>query len=570
MEEQLRARIQFLRSTTIFTGVDEAGLTGIAALFNEFDALSGEYLCKKGEPTEGFFLIFDGEAVIVDEKPGGLEERLLLESGDFAGEEALFYLPNRQSSVVTKRPSTILFIANRHIPKFLEKYPQVRDNMSVLAESRSLSQKMTFSWLGEDEVIHVISRKHPALLLGAVSLPILFFIAVMLLAVLVSNTWPAASTASLVLMGGGFAFSLAWLAWNIFNWSNDYYILTNKRMVWVEKVAGIYDSRQEAPLSTIMSVGTSKTRLGNILGYGDVTVRTFIGPISFKKIAYAPQIAAMVEAYWQIHKKSELSDEGEEMRKALIRKLTDGGDPALMPTETLQLGPTQPVQQAREATFWEWLFADFLKLRFENGGVITYRKHWLVLVKHTWLPLILLLGGVILGSAVLTNAIKLTNKVPLLVFTMLFLAGVFLWFFYNFIDWRNDIYQLTEDQVIDIERKPLGKENRRSAPLESILSIEFERKGIFAIIFNFGTVKITVGNTQLTFDNVFHPSDVQQDIFSRMGKHQEEKRRIAIAGERERVSEWFKIYHDQVDRPLEAPHDQPETGDQTHKLSPRD
>jgi len=564
--------VEFLRSTTIFNGVDDAGLAEIATLFKEFDALTGEYLCQKGDLTEGFFLIYDGEAEIINERRTGSGKNMLLNIGDFAGEEALFYLPRRTSTVVITHPSTILFLSNRQIPQLLEQFPVIRENIGVLSDSRKLCQKISFSWLGENEYMHVISRKHPALLLGAISLPILFFIVVMLIAALLSTLWSPTSIGGVVMLAIGFVISAVWLGWNIFNWSNDYYILTNQRMVWIEKVAGVYDSRQEAPLSSLMSVGVSKSRLGNLIGYSDVTVRTFVGPISFKKVAYAPQIAGMIEAYWQRSKVSELADDAEEMRKALKRKLF--GEDAIpfeeALTEPMHPGARQPAGEARETTFWEWLFADFLKLRFETGGVVTYRKHWLILIKHTFIPLILLISGIVFGSAILANAIKLTDRTPLLILTLIYLVVIFGWLMYNYVDWRNDIYQLSDDQVIDLERKPLGKENRRSAPLESILSIEYERKGILAMLFNFGTVYITVGNTKLSFDFVYHPSDVQQDIFARMGSHMEEKRKIAVAQERERVSGWFKVYHDETKERLTDTGADPGVDDLTRKVTPED
>jgi uncharacterized membrane protein YdbT with pleckstrin-like domain len=572
MSSNIPDLVEFLRSTTIFNGVDDTGLAEIAGLFKEFDALTGEYLCQKGDLTEGFFLIYDGEAELINERRTAEAENMLLNTGDFAGEEALFYLPRRTSDVVITRPSTILFLSNRQIPKLLEQFPMIRENISVLSDSRILCQKLAFSWLGENEYIHVISRKHPALLLGAISLPIFFFISVMLLSVLLSTLWSLSSIAGIVIIAIVFVISAIWLGWNIFNWSNDYYILTNQRMVWIEKVAGVYDSRQEAPLSSLMSVGVSKTRLGNLIGYADVTVRTFVGPISFKNVAYAPQIAGMIEAYWQRSKVSELADDEEEMRKALKRKLS--GEDAIpledIATQPMRSGASQQPREAREATFWEWLFADFLKLRFETGGVVTYRKHWLVLLKHTILPLIVLISGIVFGSAILANAFKLTNKTPLLILTLIYLVVVFGWLMYNFIDWRNDIYQLSDDQVIDVERKPLGKENRRAAPLESILSIEYERKGILAMLFNFGTVYITVGNTKLSFDFVYHPSDVQQDIFARMGSHQEEKRKIAVAQERERVSGWFKVYHEETKERQNGIETDPGVNDLTRKVTPPD
>ncbi len=116
---------------------------------------------------------------------------------------------------------------------------------------------------------------------------------------------------------------------------------------------------------------------------------------------------------------------------------------------------------------------------------------------------------------------------------------------YQYVDWRNDIFQLTPNQVIDLDRKPFGRESRRAAPLENILSIEYERRGIIPMLFNFGTVYITVGNTQLTFNNVHQPSKVQQDIFSRIGKHTQEKESRQVLQERDRIAQWFKVFQEE-------------------------
>jgi hypothetical protein len=119
------------------------------------------------------------------------------------------------------------------------------------------------------------------------------------------------------------------------------------------------------------------------------------------------------------------------------------------------------------------------------------------------------------------------------------------WLVYRYIDWRDDIFQLSPSQVIDIDRKPFGRESRRTAPLENILSIEYERRGIFPMLCNYGTVYITVGNTQLTFNDIAPPAEVQQQIFTQMGAHAEEMHQREIIEERKRMAEWLKIYHDE-------------------------
>ena len=83
-----------------------------------------------------------------------------------------------------------------------------------------------------------------------------------------------------------------------------------------------------------------------------------------------------------------------------------------------------------------------------------------------------------------------------LLFPILMIPCV-LWMIYQIIDWSNDVFQVTADQIIDLDRTPFGTEERRSAQLENILATEYRREGIIGHLFNFGSVYITVGGTQL-------------------------------------------------------------------------
>jgi hypothetical protein len=96
---------------------------------------------------------------------------------------------------------------------------------------------------------------------------------------------------------------------------------------------------------------------------------------------------------------------------------------------------------------------------------------------------------------------------------------------------------------VDAEKKPLGREERKAAPLENILSIEYRRLGLLGLMLNFGTVTITVGANKFTFETVFNPSQVQQDIFRRMNERIEAKKQAEITAERERISDWIMVYH---------------------------
>lgn len=73
------------------------------------------------------------------------------------------------------------------------------------------------------------------------------------------------------------------------------------------------------------------------------------------------------------------------------------------------------------------------------------------------------------------------------------------------------------------------------------------------MLFNYGTVYITIGNTQLTFNNVYQPSVVQQDIFTRMGQHAQERDERNTMLERERVAQWFKVFQEEAEHGLTVP-----------------
>jgi hypothetical protein len=145
------------------------------------------------------------------------------------------------------------------------------------------------------------------------------------------------------------------------------------------------------------------------------------------------------------------------------------------------------------------------------------------------------------------------GRVPPLDTTLLVLPTILIpvlaWWIYQYVDWRNDVYVVTSDQILDIDKKPFGTETRRSAPLENILSTEAERVGLAGYMMNFGTVYITVGGASLDFEGVLDPSAVQADIDRRRETRAAQKREMETAAERERMSDWLVAYHENQQEP---------------------
>jgi hypothetical protein len=137
-------------------------------------------------------------------------------------------------------------------------------------------------------------------------------------------------------------------------------------------------------------------------------------------------------------------------------------------------------------------------LRYEDGGTITYRTHWFILLKKVFWPSLILLGMFSLFAANVYSQFEVLSFLASCVTSSFFGLMVFAWWFYQYLDWHNDTYLITPDQVVDVYKKPLGEEQRDAAPLKNILGIEYKRLGFIGLLLNYGTVYIRVGDRQLS------------------------------------------------------------------------
>jgi hypothetical protein len=326
-------------------------------------------------------------------------------------------------------------------------------------------------------------------------------------------------------------------AWQALDWSNDYYVVTNRRAVWIEKVVGLYDSRREAPLHMVLSVSLRTDAITRSLGYGDVIIRTYTGQLTFRGVGNPMAMAAMVEEHWRrLEHQRQMAD-----REALSRTLQEqiGAEAASSPASPL---PVTTERSSREIGLDHWT----LQMRFEEKGVITYRKHWAVLLQGIGLPSVLLLGLAGLLGTSLSGSLTLFDPVLSVVILVGLIGIIGLWWLYQYIDWANDIYQVTPTQIVDITRKPLGTESREVAPLENILGTEVDRKGLAGLLLNYGTVTAMIGTAEFKFQGVFDPVGVQQDIVRAQEAILARKRDKESGQRRDEMVELLRLYEKEI------------------------
>ncbi|HMU94956.1 MAG TPA: cyclic nucleotide-binding domain-containing protein, partial [Anaerolineales bacterium] len=280
----------------LFNGLKEEQLSGIGQKLTEREFSAGSVIFKRGDKPDGFYMVYKGRVKVTRPRDVGEDFLAWLAPGDYFGEEALFENRNRSATITAMENSTLLFLTREEFEKLLDRYDVLKPNFKVAIKSRKLARSTRFKWLGKNEVIYFIARRHKLKLYQALVYPVLALAipaGLFGLGVLTAATTPYA-LATVALVG-----ILGWGVWNAIDWSNDYYIVTNQRVIWLEKVIGLHDSREEAPLGTILSVGVETDAVGRVLDYGNVIVRTFVSRLEFDYVDHPNQAADMIREYWE-------------------------------------------------------------------------------------------------------------------------------------------------------------------------------------------------------------------------------------------------------------------------------
>ncbi len=339
--------------------------------------------------------------------------------------------------------------------------------------------------------------------------------------------------------GGGLLIFLALLlvGWFIFDWTNDYFILTNQRVIFVDKTAGIQERRSEAPMNKVHNVRIEITgRFAQILNYGNLALDTAgLGVLSFDTLPNPRYLREKIlEVRRQINQ--EALPVREERRRAVLRDRLGGlNDPNDKPMEA-------PYTTPQESGMDQFNIL-FPHRSQRQGETVVWHRHWLFLLRDELKPIGLLLFVIALwiltgiisnnmatpsdpyalpDAAPQSNGLLDTLNRVITIAVIIAFVIIIPWMWYIYEDWRNDKYSLTHDRVLTVYKKPLGgREVVTETMFGRITDVSYTIRSPIAMMFNYGTVTIkTPGEaTAFLFESVPDPRAVQQEITTRLESH---------------------------------------------------
>jgi hypothetical protein len=500
----------------------------------------GTAIYREHEEAITLNLILSGEVHLfwlVDEEDEEAGEISLgnLEPGDVFGLEALEEESTYAENAVALSQLRIVRFSLEFLDPYFEENALPYHVLMLMLSSLRLFHKIDLPWRNPEESVIYMARRNSVFLVYRLILPLIVFIIGITILLLLIILNPAGMTlvgfvAGFVALIGGL-----WSIWNYVDWTNDYAILTNQRAVFQERIVLLYDSRLETPLEAILATSLDSSQIGRILGYGDVVMKTYTGTLIFPDIAQWDTVRALVDDRRMRARELNLQQEKQTIQTMVRQRLR-----MTPPTPGVQ----QIVQQEeRHISFGERL-ANFFRMRSEKNGVITYRTHWSIMVRKVFMPALVMFGIVVLAVLRLLGTFNFLSSLAFwpLWFILVLVDGFWLW--YRFEDWINDQYIVSDEQIVDVYKKPLGQEEKRVAPLKSIQSVEFERLGFIGLVLNYGTVYIRIGDARFSFDNVYNPSEVQRDLFRRIAAQADRDRRNEADAERQRILDVLEAYHE--------------------------
>ncbi len=339
------------------------------------------FIFKEEEEADFLFIILRGRVSLTRYNDDEERDELfaILKTGDILGFDMLdedgFYSTSGKSITGV----VLLKISKTDLDELEEEFIVLEGGLDILYDSYHAMLRVPLEWRDADEAVYYLARRHPAFLLLRF-VPMILSGVVVLLVILAMFATGMGGNLPFLLTGLAAIVYTGWAIINYLEWGNDYSIITDRRLVYQEKVIMIYDSRQEAPLDAILSVSTDTSQLGRIFGFGDVVVRTYTGTIILPDIPQPELVMALLEGEWFRAKAGYVRAEKITQVEAIIRERL-GMEPDEAPVEE-ELPIKSIIQPGRLQTF----FANIFKLRREEGGTIIYRTHWVRLVQRAWMP----------------------------------------------------------------------------------------------------------------------------------------------------------------------------------------
>jgi CRP-like cAMP-binding protein/uncharacterized membrane protein YdbT with pleckstrin-like domain len=404
------------------------------------------------------------------------------------------------------------------------------------------------SWLGSREHVVEKRRRHWLALLRKLTLAILLLFVMTGITLALRGVIPQFG-GILLIISALIVFPVA--IWGAVDYANDFFIVTNERVIQQEKVVFISEYRRVAPLEQIENIDVLRTFWGSLFGYGVLSVATAGSstPITFDFVAAPEALKDRINEQSRLRRARRRAESRQEIQDSLEKRLglTIHLPNRVTAEEDGKNGGGKGLPWWRQIR--QMLAGKKPAKRLEEQERIVWRKHPIILIVQIFVPVLILLAilaGIViaLNAEFVTDINRIRNSIDVVL--GLFALPIIAWIVWVSVDWHNDTYELTRNRIVDVEKKPLFfAEQRREAQLEQIQDIEVDIRGPIQVFLDFGHVRVRTAAKEglLTFDYVPSPHHVAEEIRRRLEERKRQEERRKTKQQMEHLPDWFEMYN---------------------------
>ena len=535
---QTDALAEFLRTVPLFSQLEDDELQLMVGLVTRETYLAGRDVYRQSDDDSTLYIVYSGDIRLIHIDPTGVPNDVgLAQAGRMLGESALLLAEPHDVTALALTDVIMLTFKRETFMPLREQYPRLWGRLAISDPVAKRLNAPHYGWQAADEAVVLFTREHWWGLLRRMFFPLLALLGIIGLLIVIQESVPSflglAVLVGLLILGGivGYVY---------LDWRNDYWVVTNKRLVHVDELILIRKRRNETPLPSITQVQYERHGIAAaILDFGDLAVETFTGNIGMRDMPNP------------MHIKAEVQDEVEKLqareRAAGRKDIRDDLEKRIISNEIVEVAPAEPEEEpSPHLTLRFGIFRYFFpKLVDVQGDAIIWRKHWIVLWRRGWISTLLI------GVALLAFFNWYQRAAPL--GTLLqdgawwiwpfILGGLGAWWWWVFEDWRNDEYVLTGNRVIEINRTPFSlNEQRRESPLSDFQSTELKIVGPWQKLFRYGTLIVKLPGAQVDFEDIVDPAGAQTEITKRLNAYNAKKAEKEAQARRNELTDWFAAY----------------------------
>ena len=540
-DAEITALAEFLGQVPLFEELHPDELTALVSIAQWETYAPGAELYQQSKADGALYIIYSGEVTLSHIDPQGAPNDVGVKGpGAWLGESALLLDEPHDVTVKALTEVTALLLQRAEFDELRVAMPGLWDRLTPKDENARKIHAPHFGWQATDENVVLFTREHSWSFIRVALLPLGILILGGLLVFALAQTVALLAIVLGVLLSLGLVGSLFYL---VLDWRNDYYVVTNKRIVHIDEIPIIRKRREEAPLSAISEIQFARNSIiAHLLDFGDLRAETFSGAIFIKDIPHPNAVKNIIQREIERVRARARAAERNAIRDELSKRII-----AKEPRVDAVVTPAPPPRPSSQFILTGIVRYFFPRLKEVQGDSIVWRKHWVKLWEVAWLPFLLMLMSIWavinwwnhwIPFGLLSDEAWWFWPIPFAVF--------FAWWLWLFEDWRNDVYILTSTRIIDIERVPfLLSEKRRETTLSRIQTSEFKIPTPLARFLRFGTLTIRVPGAVFEFVDITDPAGAQTDINKRLAEFNKRQAENEARGRRNELSDWFAAY-DQI------------------------